>query len=178
MALLGVAQTLADARLSEWMIDQIFEDLLAPNGNGSIEAGFEVFNMLGEVGFERHVLTKGPYNTTSAWSEKVEWCRREFPDVAVTITEDKGLVYGRVLFDDWIPYILRWLTWRPRGLAVMLDWPHNRTIKEEDGREVPFEHPNVFRYRQGLMGAEHFDQLGQLRVRLENALNRKPGEYP
>lgn len=103
-----------------------------------ITDGFAVLEMIRRVGFEVHVLTKGPFRTTMAWTEKVEWCRANLPDIPVTITEDKGLVYGRVLFDDWPPYIERWLAWRPRGLVIMLDHPWNQG----------FEHPNVLRYKR------------------------------
>jgi len=93
-----------------------------------IEAGFRVVSLLQEIGFNLNVLTKGPYNTTSAWTEKVDWCREHLPGVPVTITEDKGLTYGRVLFDDYPPYINRWLTWRPRGIVVMLDTEWNQSF--------------------------------------------------
>jgi 5'(3')-deoxyribonucleotidase len=103
-----------------------------------IPDGFEVLTQIQSVGFEVHVLTKGPSKTTSAYSEKIEWCQAQIPGIPITITADKGLVFGRVLFDDWPPYIERWLAWRPRGLVIMLDHPWNQG----------FEHPNVFRYRQ------------------------------
>jgi hypothetical protein len=88
-----------------------------------------------EIGFKPHILTKGPYKATRAWSEKYEWCKQNVPNVSVTITEDKGLVYGKVLFDDWPPYIQRWLKWRPRGFVLMLEHPYNSG----------FEHPQVIR---------------------------------
>lgn len=131
-----------------------------------IQAGFEVYRLIEDVGFEPHVLTKGPFNTTTAWTEKVEWCRDHLIETPVTITADKGLVYGRILFDDWPSYISRWLEWRPRGLVVMLDWPWNQK----------YHHPNVFRFRQDLSGDEHTDQLGQLCLRLQTAKNRRSGE--
>jgi hypothetical protein len=83
------------------------------------------------------ILTKGPYNATSAWTEKVQWCREHIYYVPITITEDKSLVYGKVLVDDWPPYVTQWLEWRPRGLVIMPDQPWNQD----------FIHPNVFRYR-------------------------------
>jgi len=87
-------------------------------------------------GFVIHVLTKGPHRTTSAWMEKVDWCREHFPDASVTITEDKGLVYGKVLVDDWPPYVQRWLEHRPRGFVIMPAQPWNEK----------FTHPNVLRF--------------------------------
>jgi FMN phosphatase YigB (HAD superfamily) len=79
-----------------------------------------------EMGFECHVLTKGPWKTTSAWTEKVEWCREHLPpEVKVTITEDKSLMYGRVLVDDWPDYVDAWLARRPRGLVLMPTYSYN-----------------------------------------------------
>jgi 5'-nucleotidase len=54
----------------------------------------------------------------------------------VTITMDKGLVYGKVLVDDYPEYALRWLKWRKRGLVIMPNQPWNQG----------FEHPQVHRY--------------------------------
>lgn len=102
-----------------------------------LELGHHVLRWCREIGFDLHVLTKGPYKTTSAWSEKVEWCRNRFGhDVKVTITEDKGLMYGRVLVDDFPDYMLRWLEWRPRGLGIM---PKNSL-------NADFTHPRVILY--------------------------------
>lgn len=101
-----------------------------------MEDQFRVLNLMRLMHFDIHILTKGPWRTTSAWSEKVEWCREHTPNASVHISEDKGLVYGKVLMDDFPPYILRWLTWRPRGLVIMPAQPWNRD----------FEHPNVIRW--------------------------------
>lgn len=90
-----------------------------------IPKGETIVRILKAYGFEPHILTKGPYKTTSAWTEKVEWCREHMPGVPVTITEDKGLVYGKVLVDDWPPYCESWLQFRPRGLVIMPAYPHN-----------------------------------------------------
>lgn len=84
-----------------------------------LKLGFDVLEELRALQFEIHILTKGPAQATSAWSEKLQWCQRHVTDARVTVTMDKGLVYGKVLVDDWPEYILRWLTWRPRGLVIM-----------------------------------------------------------
>lgn len=102
-----------------------------------LELGHDVLRVVRKIGFDCHILTKGPYRTTSAWSEKVQWCRERFDrGVKVTITEDKGLVYGRVLVDDFPDYMLRWLEWRPRGLGIM---PKNSL-------NADFRHPRVILY--------------------------------
>jgi 5'-nucleotidase len=101
-----------------------------------LQLGFDVLAELRALQFEIHVLTKGPLGTPSAWTEKLEWCQQHLPGVPVTITMDKGLVYGKVLVDDYPPYIQRWLAWRPRGLVIMPAQPWN----------AGFAHDNVLRY--------------------------------
>lgn len=105
--------------------------------------GFEILSELQALEFKCCVLTKGPIDrtpdsflTSAAWTEKVRWCQKHVPHLAVTITEDKGMVYGKVLVDDWPPYAEAWLAWRPRGLVIMPAHPWN----EE------FSHPNAIRY--------------------------------
>lgn len=101
-----------------------------------IELGFEVVDLLREIGFDLHVLTKGPLKCASAWSEKVEWCQRHLPDALVSVSTDKSLVYGRVLVDDWPDYFEKWLEVRPRGLVVAIAHPWNADVID----------PRVFRY--------------------------------
>jgi 5'(3')-deoxyribonucleotidase len=102
-----------------------------------IPRGFEVVDILRSLGFDLHVLSKGPRNTPSAWSEKMEWCKKQLDNVPVTVTSDKSLMYGRVLVDDWPTYFLPWLEVRPRGLVVCVAQPWN---------EGADKHPRVVRY--------------------------------
>jgi 5'(3')-deoxyribonucleotidase len=129
-----------------------------------IPEGLAVYTKLQEIGFDCHILTKGPHRTTTAWTEKVDWCREHVPDAHVMIVEEKSLVYGRVLFDDWPSYIKSWLEWRPRGLVIMLDYEWNRD----------FNHPNVFRYcRYKDIGNERWQhQEAELERRLREAYER------
>ncbi len=103
----------------------------------TIPLGLRVVELIRDAGFRLNVLTKGPRRSTSAWTEKVEWSHEYLPDAQITITEDKGLVYGKVLFDDWPAYINRWLDHRPRGLVLMLDHSWNQGS----------QHPNVIRIK-------------------------------
>ena len=113
-------------------------------GLAPIPEGFAVLQKLREHDFTLNILTKGPFSNPTAWGEKVAWSQNHVPDAQVTVTQDKGLSYGRILFDDWPEYILRWLEWRPRGQVIMLDHPYNQK----------FQHPNVFRYRRNLQSGE------------------------
>ena len=95
-----------------------------------IDLGFQILAQVRELRFRCHVLSKGPRKVSIAWSEKVEWCNEHIPDLPIVLAEDKGLVYGKVLVDDWPAYIERWLQWRPRGLVLAVAQPWNIGIDE------------------------------------------------
>jgi len=115
-----------------------------------LDDGFRLLSQAIRLGYDITVLMKAPSGNPAAWSEKVEWCHKNllpyYPDKAIkiAIVEEKGLVYGRMLVDDWPPYVQSWLKWRPRGLVVMPSRKYNRS----------FSHPNVVRY-----GGEGDDDL-------------------
>lgn len=103
-----------------------------------LDAGFQVLEEAHRLGFQIEVLSKGPRHSPIAWMEKLQWCDRyleRFPH-HVTITMDKGLVYGKLLVDDYPEYALRWLRWRKRGTVILPDQPWNQG----------FTHPQVYRY--------------------------------
>lgn len=102
------------------------------------QLGWDVLELVKEIGYSIVVLTKGPSTKHTAWAEKVEWCNLHLSEYAdgVTITHDKGLVYGSVLVDDWPKYIEQWLKHRPRGLVIMPAHDHNSG----------YDHKNVIRY--------------------------------
>lgn len=124
-------------------------------GLAPIPFGIHIANVLEKHGFKLMVLTKGPVMAKNAWTEKVEWCAEHLPHANVTITHDKGLVYGKILVDDWPQYITRWLEWRPRGMVIMPDHPWNKD----------FSHPNVYR-------VSNADDVFQLRDRIDEVYNR------
>ncbi len=101
-----------------------------------IELGFEIVRALREYDFQIDVLTQGPSTKPQAWAEKVQWCAKHLPEVDVTITRNKALAYGRILVDDWPPFMNAWLKHRPRGLGIV---PARRWNED-------FKHPNIFRY--------------------------------
>lgn len=102
-----------------------------------IANGMRVFNEARRIGFSCHILTKGPRRISIAWKEKVEWCQHHLgDDVPVHVTSAKGLVYGKLLYDDFPPYCLDWLKNRPRGLVIMPVRPYNKD----------FHHPQVVKW--------------------------------
>jgi 5'(3')-deoxyribonucleotidase len=128
-----------------------------------LEHGFHVVEKIRQVGFKLHVLTKGPVKTTTAWTEKVEWCQEHLPDADVTITQNKALVYGRVLVDDFPPYFEPWLSVRPRGLVICVAHSWNADFAQGG----PKEHPNVIRYDG--------TNLAAVETALRRAYDRQPG---
>lgn len=103
-----------------------------------IEAGFQVVQVARAAGFDINILTKGPSGHAIAWKEKLEWCKAqpELADADIHMTMDKGLVYGRLLYDDYPVYMSRWLANRPNGLGIMPATSYN----------ADFAHPNVVKW--------------------------------
>ena len=87
--------------------------------------GFELLQLLRDEGFTVHVVTKGPHDVPQAWADKVAWCRRHLPGVQAVVTDDKALVHGHVLVDDWLPYVARWQRRWATGLAIVPAQPWN-----------------------------------------------------
>lgn len=125
-----------------------------------IEAGMDLVKVLVSVGFPLHVLTKGPATAHNAFGEKVEWVQKHLPGVPVTLSDDKSMVYGRVLYDDFAPYFESWLEHRPRGLVICLAQPWNADYAPGGAKA----RPNVLRYDG--------TNLSEARARLELAYNR------
>ena len=118
--------------------------------------GFRVMGSAVMLGFGIMILSRGPGRGFNAWSEKVQWCKDHIAcKHKITLTEDKGLVYGRVLVDDWPPYIKDWLEWRPNGTVIMPARSYN----------VDFVHPQVLRYIQDVNDEEMIDELKRQRAR-------------
>jgi len=101
-----------------------------------LKKGFDIVDLLRQYKFDLHVLTKAPHSVDAAWTEKVLWCKKYLPNTDITISQEKGLVYGKILLDDWPPYAKSWLEHRPRGLVIMVEQRWNKD----------FEHPQVVKY--------------------------------
>jgi len=130
-----------------------------------LEMGFRIFHLATELGFNNQVLTKGPSQSAVAWMEKKEWCTKHLgKDVDVHIVSNKSGVYGKVLYDDFGPYVAGWLRWRSRGLAIV---PVDRDRNEF--HEV-HEHPNVVLWD----GSE--ESFEKVRAALVSVKNRESGQ--
>lgn len=105
----------------------------------TFDLGMEVVEYLQKYKFRIVVCTQGPKANADAWKGKMLWCLKNFPrfdeNPDIIITRDKGLVYGKVLVDDYPEYALKWLKHRPRGTVIMpvhdynKDFNHERVIK-------------------------------------------------
>ena len=70
-----------------------------------LQLGWDVLGIAKELGYKIMILTQGPKANPFSWSGKKMWIDKHLgQDVDLTITRDKGLVYGRVLVDDFPKY--------------------------------------------------------------------------
>jgi len=123
------------------------------------QLGWDVLGITQELDYNTMILTQAPRNNPAASAGKQEWVIRELgPETDVTLTRNKGLVYGKVLVDDYPPYISRWLEHRHNGLVIM---PANAA-------NANYIHQNVIRYDG--------TNLDQVRDAMLVAKNRGVGE--
>jgi 5'-nucleotidase len=163
-------ENLHSENLPPWLEDKI-RSIKAQEGwwanLPAIESGISLLKLCVDIGYGSHILTQNPKRAKNARREKVEWCDRHIepiaPDYGITITQNgKGLVYGRVLVDDYPHYMLSWLEHRPRGLGLMPALPINEG----------FTHPQVIRYNPA--ADKWWNQ--ELEARLRQAFERASGE--
>ncbi len=120
-----------------------------------IPLGIKLAEMLRDIGFGIMVATKATPKAANAWSEKAAWCMKHLPYASVTVTEDKTLLYGKILVDDYEKFAAPWLKRRPRGYVILPDQPWNQG----------FEHPRVKRVRT-------LEEVDALRPFLMDVFNR------
>lgn len=158
----SLADSLWELERNSWMKERIetikalpgFWENLEP-----IKMGFDVYHLTEKIGFKNEILTKGPKKHSIAWAEKLRWCQNHFGDeIDVHVTCNKGRVFGKVLYDDFPEYMLKWLEFRPRGLGIM---PVNQYNKN-------FSHPQVIMYDG--------KNLDEVEIALKKAFNRSPRE--
>lgn len=138
-----------------------------------IPSGLELMEYCVELGAHIHILTQAPRDVPFAWGEKYEWCLEHvspiYSNFSIAVVRGgarngeenlygigKGTVYGRVLVDDYPPFMDAWLANRKNGLGIMPKAALNGA----------YEHPQVIR-----MGAEW--KTPELVERLTHAILRK-----
>jgi FMN phosphatase YigB (HAD superfamily) len=95
-----------------------------------LQLGWDILKVAQDLDYRIMILTQGPRNNPASWSGKKLWIDKNLgQDIDITITRDKGLVYGKVLVDDFPEYIERWLTWRKNGVVIMPANESNRNYK-------------------------------------------------
>jgi 5'-nucleotidase len=101
------------------------------------QLGWDVLKITQELGYYHTILTQGPRKKPAAWSGKKKCVDKHFGEnFDVILTRNKGLIYGKVLVDDFPGYIEKWLKWRKNGQVIM---PANEYNKD-------FKHSQVIRY--------------------------------
>ncbi len=99
-----------------------------------LKLGWDLLEVAKELEYNIMILTQGPKSNPWAWSGKKKWIDKNLGEnFDITITRDKGLVYGKILVDDYPKYIDRWLTWRKRGIVIM---PANESNKDYINSQV------------------------------------------
>lgn len=100
----------------------------------SLNDGFELYALAQEEGFETQIISKAPKIYDLAWTEKKRWCDKYVKGSELTLTQYKSRYDGEILFDDWTPYVTKWLKRHPEGRAVIpsrewnLQYKHERAI--------------------------------------------------
>lgn len=113
------------------------------------QLGWDIYELARSMAFDCHVLTKGPWSKPQAWAEKLECIQHHFENnIGIDIVSDsvgpdgkrvvgaKSNRYGKILVDDWPPFVMDWLSNRPRGLVIMPAHDYN----------ADFTHPRAIRY--------------------------------
>jgi hypothetical protein len=124
-----------------------------------LKLGWDIYEVAVQIGYTVEILSKGPFRNARAWAEKVERVQQDFgSEVAINLVgRTKCRTYGRVLVDDYPPYALDWLKFRPRGLVIMPAQPYNEGIN----------HSNIIRY-----DGTNREQVTEAMTR---AFSREPG---
>lgn len=93
--------------------------------------GFKIAETLRDIGFTIMVATRATPQAANAWSEKAAWCMKHLPYAHVTVSEDKSLMYGKILVDDYPKFTEPWLQRRPRGQVLLPNQPWNQEYERE-----------------------------------------------
>lgn len=95
-----------------------------------IAQGFRVLDMLVDLDYKLHICTRASINNPRCWMEKVQWVNRYMVSYKhkMTITQDKALMRGAVLMDDWPSYVEPWLKASSNGLVILPNRSWNQNL--------------------------------------------------
>jgi hypothetical protein len=113
--------------------------------------GWDLWELVGELGYNREILTRANLKNPSMWIGKIECIVKNFQEkVPTTITSSsKSRHYGRVLVDDFPEYCSSWLKHRPRGLVIMPAHSYNKQFSHP--QTVRYDGTNLEQVRQALL---------------------------
>ena len=117
------------------------------------QLGWDIWDLAGELGFHREILTRANIKNPNMWIGKVECIVKNFnPVPPITITSSsKSRHYGRVLIDDYPPYVSEWLNHRPRGLVIMPAQEYNKQMKNP--QIIRYDGTNLNQVREAMQKA-------------------------
>jgi hypothetical protein len=126
--------------------------------------GFAVYHLAVKLGFHNIVLTRGT-RKSHIWAEKLDWSMDNLGENIEVhcVTGEKSRVYGKVLYDDYPPFVTGWLEHRPRGLAIMPVGKHTQP------HEI-HKHPNVILWDGQQPTFDYIERM------LKRVVERKTGE--
>ena len=76
------------------------------------------------------------------------------------MSQNKSLVYGKILVDDFPEYVEPWLKNRPRGLAIIPAHPWNKEFKHD--RAIRYDRSNLDQVRKAMEIAKQRQSKGIL----------------
>lgn len=132
-----------------------------------LEIGFRVVEILKELDYLPHILSKGPHNASNGWKEKFEWVRHHLgDDIGVTISTRKDIVRGACLVEDWPKFLGPWLEVNPDKFGILIDYESNRD----------FHHDRVIRVGSWVLSEEGGARLKKeiRRIRKFSVLQSQP----
>lgn len=107
-----------------------------------IPAGIQLYWKLTQH-FDTYILTKAPPMSSLAWGEKIDWLHKHIdPNIkkVITVSHDKGMVYGDIFFEDYGKNVRSWTAKHPHGHIILPDRTWNQEVN----------HPNVHRWKDNL----------------------------
>lgn len=124
-----------------------------------LKLGWDILEIVKTLDYQVHILTQSPKKNPAAWSGKKKCIDKNLgEDFDVTLTRNKGLVYGKVLVDDYPEYIEKWLAWRKRGLVIMPANDYNKNYS--NSQVIRYDGSNLEEVREALVKVKNKTERG------------------